>query len=158
MKRPAAAAAVLMTLTACAGSGDGAADSAKAAYVRDASAVCTQASAKVDALGTPSDAAGLAAAVDAVVAAGEQARDELAALTPPPADAQMLRSKVLEPFGQLVTQGRAFADKVQAAGSDSGALLPLLSQRPKGEGIDVEYLRGYGLTSCADLVTRLREG
>lgn len=158
MTRPLLVLALLLPLAACGGSDAAPGASAKATYVKDASAVCTQARTEADQLTTPSDAAGLATAVDTLVGIGEKARTDLDALTPPPADAQALKTKVLDPFGALVTDGRSFADKVKAAGSDQTTLLPLLSQRPTGEGIDVDYLKSYGLTSCADLVTRLREG
>ncbi len=149
---------LVLTVSACGGGGSSASDDVKAAYVTDASTICSDASAEADALGTPSDAAGLVAAVDTLVALGEKAQTDLAALTPPEQDAADLQTKVLTPFSELVTAGKAFAAKVQAAGTDSAALLPLLSQRPTGEGIDVDYLTGYGLKPCADLVTRLREG
>ena len=41
---------------------------------------------------------------------------------------------------------------MRAAGTDQAKLLSLLSQRPTAEGIDVEFLRGYGLSSCAEAV------
>lgn len=72
-------------------------------------------------------------------------------MTPPAEDAQALRTKVLGPFAALVEQGRAYAAKVTAAG-DGAKLLPRLAEQPTAEGIDLGYLRSYGLGTRADVI------
>lgn len=144
--------ATALVLTGCSGSGDGGAG--KAAYVDQASAVCATADAAFAALAQPRAAADFAPFVEETLTIAERAQTGLAALTPP-ADARAdLESRVLVPFAGLVEQGRAFADKVDAAGADQAALLPLLAQRPTSAGVDLDYLRQYGLESCADAISK----
>ena len=52
-------------------------------------------------------------------------------------------------------QGRAWSAQVTAAGTDQAALLALLGARPTSDGIDQEFLREYGLATCADVVAKL---
>lgn len=139
--------AVLLALAACGGG-----DDAKQEYVDAASAVCEEADADFSALATPTTPAGFAPFAQQTVQIAERAQGELAGLTPPEDDAADLRSKVLDPFAALVDDGKAFAAKVEAAGTDQAKLLPLLSERPTAEGIDLDYLRSYGLEACADAI------
>jgi hypothetical protein len=67
-------------------------------------------------------------------------------------DEAELREKVLDPFAEVVEQGKAFAGDVEAAGTDQAALLALISQRPSAAAVDTEYLRTYGLPTCADAI------
>ena len=85
----------------------------------------------------------------------DRARTGLAALTPPEEDRAELESKVLTPLGELVDEAKAWSAQVTAAGTDQAALLGLLASRPTSAGIDTEFLREYGLTSCADAVAKL---
>lgn len=140
---------LLVSLAACSGDGD---DDAKQAYLSQAQAVCDQAAADFAELQTPTAAAEFAPFVNDTLAIAEQAQTGLAGLTPPEADQEELQTRVLDPFATLVEQGRGFAAEVEAAGTDQAALLPLLSQRPSAAGIDLEYLRSYGLESCADAI------
>lgn len=136
-----------LLLTACGGG-----DDAKAAYVERAQSVCERAQADFEALTVPTTPAGFAPYADQLVAVVEDAQTELEALTPPEGDRKELQDRVLTPFAELVDEGKAFAEKVRAAGTDQGKLLPLLSQRPTTDGIDTEYLRSYGLKTCADAI------
>ena len=136
-------------------SGDDGAEQAKAAYVSQAQAVCDTAAAEFAELETPTAPDAFAPFVAQTLSIAETAQGELAALTPPELDAAELSTRVLDPFAELVEQGRDFAAEVEAAGSDQAALLPLLGQRPSAEGIDLEVLRGYGLQSCADAIDDL---
>ena len=101
----------------------------------------------------PGRPAGFGPYAEATVAIAEKAQKDLAALTLPEKDRAALQSKVLDPFAAVVVEGKAFVGKVKAAGSDQAQLLPLLSQVPKTDGIDKEYLRSYGLGGCADAIT-----
>lgn len=141
---------LLLAATGC--GGDDAAADAKRSYVERADAVCREADADFTALPQPTTPAGFAPFVSQTLAIAERAQGELDALTPPEQDAAELRSKVLDPFAALVEQGGAFAAKVQAAGTDEAKLLPLLGERPTAAGIDLDYLRSYGLESCADAI------
>lgn len=145
-----------LLLAACGGSSVGdsgsAAEDPKAAFVAAAGDVCSKAQADAEALTFPTTAEAIKPFVDGSLAIAKEAQTGLAALTPPPADEQQLRSKVLDPFEALVAEGEAYAAKVTAAGTDSAKLLPLLSEQPTAEGIDLAYLRSYGLGTCADVI------
>ena len=136
---------LLAVLPACSGGND-----EKAAYVESATAVCDEAVAATEALGSPT--ADFAVYARSVVEIAEKAQSDLAELEPPEADAEELRTRVLDPFADVVEEGRKFSKKVSAAGSDTSKLLPLLSQVPDSGEVDLEYLREYGLDSCADAI------
>lgn len=150
---PAALLAVL-ALPACSG-GDGGDDAAavKAAYVEQASAVCTRASEERAKLMTPTSAAGFAPYVRSLTSVAETAQQDLAALTPPEPDRADLQSKLLDPLKASVEQGKQFATKVEAAGTDQTKLAGLLGEAPTGAGIDLDYLRSYGLNSCVAAIS-----
>ena len=135
-------------LTACGGGGD----DEKAAFVKEATAVCEKAAADKDALKAPAAAAEFAPYADALVKIAEQAQTDLAALEPPADDRAELEERVLQPFGDVVEEGRQFAAKVKAAGGDQAKLLPLLSEVPDSGEVDLDYLRSYGLGTCADVI------
>ena len=124
----------------------------KAAYVAEATEVCQEAKTKADALVAPATAETFPPFVAQSVALVTGAQSQLAALTPPPADADQLRRKVLDPFKTLAEKATAYGAQVKAAGSDQAKLLPLLTQAPKPDGIDLAYLRQYGLGVCADVI------
>ena len=154
MKRALVVLAVLL-LAGCGGGdepGTGGGPDLRAAYVADASKVCQTAKAESDGLTTPTTAAAFPPFVAKSVALVTRAQRELSALTPPPADAEQLRSKVLDPFAALAEKATAYGAQVKAAGTDQAKLLPLLSQAPTAEGIDLPYLREYGLGVCADVL------
>lgn len=144
-------AVLALALTACSGGGD---EDAKATYVEQASAVCDEASTDFSALTQPTTPAELGPFVDETLAIAERAQTGLAALTPPEQDRAELETRVLEPFADLVEEGRVYAGQVEAAGTDPAALLPLLGQRPTVEGIDLDLLREYGLEPCADAISQ----
>ncbi len=139
----------VLLLAACGGG-----DDAKATFVADAKAVCERAQADTDTLKSPATPAEFAPYADAVVQIAKQAQEDLSTLELPEADAEDLESKVLEPFGDVVAEGEAFAVKVKAAGDDQAKLLPLLGQVPDAGEVDLEYLRSYGLGTCADAISR----
>ncbi len=138
-----------LSLAACGGG-----DDAKKAYVADASAICVNADSAFSKLKTPAAPAEFAPFVRDTVAIAEKAQADLSALTPPADDKADLQSKVLDPFATLVQDGKAFQTKVEAAGADQAKLLPLLSQRPTAAGIDLDYLKSYGLRTCADAIDK----
>lgn len=140
--------AAALALTACSGG----TDEAKTAYVDAASAVCSTASAEFAELPQPAAPADFAPFVQGTLTIAEQAQTGLSGLTPPEADRDELESRVLAPFADLIEEGRAFAAQVEAAGTDQVALLPLLAQRPTATGVDLDYLREYGLPVCADAI------
>ena len=152
--------ALVLVLSACSGGGgDEAAAPAevdpKEAYVEQADEVCSTADADFAALEAPVTPEEFSPYVQETVGIAERAQTELAALTPPEQDQADLESKVLTPFAELVEQGKAWSAQVTAAGADQAALLPLLGSRPTSAGIDKDYLREYGLTSCADAVSKV---
>ena len=140
--------AVLTTVTACGGGGG----DAKDAYLVAATNVCEVAKTDTAALKSSASAADLKQFVDNSLAIAKRAQSELQQLTPPPDDVAELKTKVLDPFATLITQGEAYAAKVTAAGTDQAKLLPLLAEQPKPDGIDLDFLRSYGLPTCADVI------
>ena len=124
----------------------------KVAYVEQATGVCDEAQRAFEALPTPTTPQGFAPYADELVGILETAQTELSGLTPPEEDEAELRSRVLDPFADVVEEGKAFAADVEAAGTDQAALLGLLAERPSAAGVDTEYLREYGLPTCADAI------
>ena len=159
--RPAAPSALLLglavLLAGCGGSSDDPepAPDPKPAYVEAASTVCSEADEEFTALAQPATPAEYGPFVAETIRIAEGAQQELSALTPPPDDRAELEEKVLTPLGELVEQGRAWSAQVTAAGTDQAALLGLLGTRPTSDGIDQEFLREYGLATCADVVAKL---
>lgn len=150
--------AVVLALSACSGGDEAAAPEEvdpRRAYVEQASEICTSADEDFAALTPPTTPDQFGPFVSETVGIADRAQSQLAALTPPERDRADLESKVLTPFAELVEQGRAWSAQVAAAGTDEAALLPLLGQRPTSTGIDKEFLREYGLTSCADAVSKV---
>lgn len=145
---PALTAAVL----ALAGCGGGS-DDAQQAYVEQATAVCDGAQADLDALERPSTAAGLGPFVTELVAVAERSSTELRALEPPEDDRAEIEAKVLDPLDASIQEGQAYAGQVEAAGDDTAALTRLLGERPGAGEVDLEFLRSYGLETCADALT-----
>lgn len=126
----------------------------KQEYIEQASKICERASSERDELTFPAQPADFAPYTDKVVAIAERAQKDLAELEPPEADRADLERRVLEPYAALVQEGKAFAEKVRAAGADQKKLLPLLGQVPNPDDVDLEYLRSYGLGTCADAISR----
>jgi len=159
--RPAAPSALLLglavLLAGCGGSSDDPepAPDPKPAYVEAASTVCSEADEEFTALAQPTTPAEFGPFVAETIRIAEGAQQELSALTPPPDDRAELEEKVLTPFAALVEEGKAFSAQVTAAGDDQAALLALLGQRPSSAAIDKEYLRSYGLDSCAEAIAKV---
>ena len=138
-----------LLLPACGGGGD-----EKAAFVEDAKTICDKAAAETDALTFPKAPVEFAPYADRLVEIAKQAQSELTALEIPDADEKDLQRKVFDPFADVIDEGRRFAAQVRAAGEDQAKLLPLLSQLPDAGDVDLDYLRSYGLGTCADVIER----
>ncbi len=138
-----------LLLSACGGGED-----EKAAFLEQATAVCEKAAADGKALKTPSTPGEFAPYAESIVRIAEQAQQDLETLELPEADRADLESRVIEPFADVVAEGQAFAEKVEAAGEDQAKLLPLLNQVPDSGEVDLEYLREYGLETCADVISQ----
>jgi glucose/arabinose dehydrogenase len=144
---------LVLALSACSGSGQQ--EDARQAFVERASEICTEADEQFHALPQPTTPEQFGPYVDQTMTIAEQAQAELSALTLPEQDRAELERKVLEPFATLVQDGRAFAERVAAAGTDQSALLALLSERPTSAGIDKEFLTSYDLPACADAISQV---
>ena len=136
-----------LVVAACGGDTD-----PKADYVEKANSVCADADDDFADLQQPTAVTEFAPFAQKTVAVAEKAQQDLAELTPPEQDRAELEAKALAPFAALVEEGKAFAEKVSAAGADQAALLALLPERPTAEKIDLEFLRAYGLGTCADAI------
>ena len=139
----------VLLLAACGGGED-----EKAAYVESATSVCSDAVTSFEGLTVPTTPDGFAPYAEELVGILEGAQEDLAGLTPPEDDRAELEDKVLEPFAELVEEGKAYTEEVRKAGTDQSKLLTLLSKRPTAKDIDTEYLRSYGLDSCAEAVEK----
>lgn len=137
-------------LTACSGGDEDA--GAKAAYVKEAQAICTRANEARKAAGTPGSATEIPGFVRKVVTIASDASAELNALEPPEQDAAELDEKLLAPLREQVGRGQAFAKQVEEAGAkkDTAGVLKLLGSAPLDTTADLEFARSYGLTACAD--------
>lgn len=132
--------------------GCGGGDDDKATFVKEAKAVCDRAAQESETLKTPATPAEFAPYADQLVRIAQQAQQDLETLELPEADREDLQDRVLEPFADVVAEGEAFAEEVRAAGEDQAKLLPLLGKIPDAGEVDLEYLRSYGLASCADVI------
>ena len=137
-----------LLLTGCGGDGE----DQKAVFVEEATAICTDAAEQTEALTFPTSAEEFAPYAEELVGIAEEAQRELSELALPEDDAEELQTRVLDPFADVVEEGRTFAEQVRAAGDDQAALLPLVSQVPDAGEVDLEYLRSYGLSTCADVI------
>ena len=139
----------LLLVAACGGG-----DDEKAAYVQKANAVCERAAEESKGLKAPAAPADFAPYAEDLVEIAKRAQADLEQLEPPADDRAELEDRVLEPFAAVVREGEAFAEKVRAAGDDQAKLLPLLGEVPDAGEVDLEYLRDYGLETCADVISR----
>jgi Tfp pilus assembly protein PilP len=140
--------ALLLALSACGGD-------PKEDFIEDASEICRQARTDVSSIPAPTSVAGFASFAEQAVTVGAKAQQDLAALTPPEQDRAELQTRVLDPFAAFVEEGRVFTDKLKAAGSDGAKISALVNELPTADGIDLDYLRNYGLKDCADALMNL---
>lgn len=122
----------------------------KEEFVAAANSICADADKEIKGQSQPSDAAGLRAYADALVAILEKARTDLEALALPEDDADELRDKLIDPLRKDVESGKAFADELDRA--KDAELLGLLGKRPSPT-VDVGFARSYGLDACADAIS-----
>jgi hypothetical protein len=153
------ATALVLALSACSADGGGAPAQEevdpKQAYVTAASEICTSADEDFAALAPPTTPDQFGTFVQETIGIADRAQTQLAELTPPEQDRADLESKVLTPFAALVEQGKAWSAQVTAAGADQAKLLALLASRPTSDAVDKQFLRSYGLESCADAIARV---
>lgn len=142
---------LLVAATACGGGGSSGGPS-KAAYVKQAEAICADAVAKQKALAFPTAVDKLAPYVTDLVAVAVKATDRLKALTPPAEDAAALQSHFLGPLEDQAVEAQRYADDVTAASksNDQAALGRLALSPPTKPKADLAYLKKYGFTACVD--------
>lgn len=122
------------------------------AYVEQATEICQRTEDSLEELEVPSTPEGFAPYTREVVDILETAQSDLSELTPPEDDRAELEERVLDPFEQVVAEAQTYADRVEAAGTNQVALLALLPERPTADAVDTEFLREYGLPTCADAI------
>lgn len=135
-----------VTLAACGGSDP------KQDYLDAANDVCDEADNDFADLRQPTSVAEFAPFAEKTLAIAQKAQKKLAELTPPEADRAELDAKVFAPFTALVQEGEGFVQRVKDAGQDQAQLVALISQRPDPSKIDLQFLRSYGLGTCADAI------
>ncbi len=152
---------VLGLAAGCGGSSAGvAAATDKDRYLAKAEAICTSANTELAAVKKtqPSSTDLLPAFVTSIVDVGRTTVDQLAALTPPAADAAQIEAKVIAPLKAQVVLGDAYAAKVAKAVKDKDpALLGLLTAPPKETKADLAFMRTYGFTACVTAADTARQ-
>ena len=144
---------LLLLVAACGGSSSGsAAGGGKAAYLKQAEAICTTANADTAAAkkALPADVAAVPAYVHKLVDVARKDVTDLSALTPPKADAAELQTKVFAPLKAQVADADTFAGKVDAAAAakDNTALTALILHPPTKTRVDVAFMKSYGFKQC----------
>ncbi len=143
---------LLVLPAACSGgSADDPAVAQKAAFVKEAEAICTRANTARSKVSITSDANAIPVAVRMLVTIASDASAELNALEPPEADAAELDAKLLAPLRAQVGKGQAYARQVEetAAKGDQAAVLALLGKAPLSSDADLGFVKDYGLPACA---------
>ena len=138
----------VLLATACGGGGSNGA--AKAAYLSQAEAICSEANAEKKALKTPLSTTEFAAFAEKAVAIVDHTTSRLAALSPPAGDRAALTSHVFAPLrGQLVV-AHAYVAEVQTAARhhDQPALIRLLGNPPTQTKADLRWMAKYGFKDC----------
>jgi hypothetical protein len=122
----------------------------RAAFLKQAEAVCAQANADQKALTTPTGVADLPGYVAQVVAIADRAATQLAALPIPAADRSELQKRVIGPLREQLAIGHRYADQVAAAARahDQVALLKLLGSPPSDTKADLRWMKHYGFDAC----------
>jgi hypothetical protein len=149
MKR---ALAVLVLVSACGGSSGGGMVNAKASYLADAEAICATANTQLAAAKKqqPTAVDGVPAYVHKLVDVARTNLTDLSALTPPSADAVAVKGKLLDPLGQQLADGVAFAAQVDAAAAkkDTAKLTQLVFNPPTKTRVDLAWMKSYGFKAC----------
>ncbi|MCW2777818.1 MAG: hypothetical protein JWN17_1543 [Frankiales bacterium] len=151
MKRVLLLLPLLVLPTACSGGGDDPAKAQKAAFVKQAEAICTKANAARKDVSITSAPDAIPVAVRRLVTIASDASAELNALEPPEKDAAELDSKFLAPLRAQVQLGQAYAKRVEetAAKGDQAAVLKLLGSAPLKSDADLAFVKDYGMPQCA---------
>lgn len=151
MRRLALVLPLLLVLPACSSGGGSSVEDQRAEYISAAEQICSDANVEIEALGEPTSIDTVADFAEDVVAVLEGTAEDLTALEPPEDDSAELTEKVLDPINADVGTAQDYAAEVRTAADagDSAALLALVSELPMTTA-DVEFMREYGLTECAD--------
>jgi hypothetical protein len=130
-------------------------DVARAAYVQQANAICTDVAARNRALGKPAVAAEYPAALRQTVANLDDQARRLRALTPPPGDAPALDANLIR-LAEDQAARMAAAEPAVAKAAATGDLAqvhavvdPVLNDYAEEAAQSVSFLRAYGLTECS---------
>lgn len=139
-----------VALTACSSGGSGGSlPDRRAAYLKQAEAVCQQANDKAAALQTPTSLTAIPAFADQGLALVRSTVSSLKAVPPPAEDRAQIEAKVLTPLTSDEATAAAYVDKVKAAAAanDNATLLRLVQERPRTTA-DVAFMRSYGFDQC----------
>lgn len=140
----------VLPLVACSGgdSGDSLKDR-RAAYVKQAEAVCKDANDKAAALQTPSSVAAVPAFADQGLQLVRSTVERFAAVQPPKEDAAEISAKVTDRLKADEATVATYVDQVKAAAAanDNAGLLRLVQNRPRTTA-DVAFMRTYGFDQC----------
>lgn len=152
MRRALTAVMLMLLLASCGGDGDEVSEvSEKDRYLAKAEAICASANDELAAVRKtqPSSTDLLPAFVKSVVDVGRKNVTQLAALTPPAADAAQIQAKVIAPLKAQVVTGDAYTAKVAKAVKDKDpALLGLVTNPPTETKADIAFMRDYGFQAC----------
>jgi cytochrome c556 len=143
---------LLLLVAACGGSSSGSSSGGKAAYLKQAEAICATANADTAAAkkNLPTDIAAVPAYVHKLVDVARKDVTDLSALTPPKGDAADISAKVLQPLKAQLADADAFAAKVDAAAAakNNQKLTDLILHPPTQTKADVAWMKTYGFKAC----------
>jgi hypothetical protein len=130
-------------------------DAARATYVQQANAVCSDVSARNKALGKPTKAADYPSALRQTVANLDDQAHRLRALTPPSGDGPALDTNLIrlaEDQAARMAAAEPAVDKAAASGDIAqveAVINPVLNDYAEEAAQSVSFLRAYGLTACS---------
>jgi hypothetical protein len=134
----------------CGGGGTSATGVTKAAYLKQAEAICAKAVVDRKALKPPTSITELSPYVTKVVALADTTTKAIGALEPPKADKADLQAKVLAPLNTRLVEAHAYAAKVATAQkkNDQLALVTLLGSPPTVPKEALTWMRSFGFVEC----------
>ncbi len=144
------AAAGLIALTACGGSG-----LSKADYVSQATTICKQLTGDLQKIEPPTSPEKVNEFFDKSLSVFADGVDKLKKLDPPSADADKIKKALTDPLGERLSALKDAQPKIKKAveSNDPTAAFkdlkdPIAEAGPKAE-VDKTFLSGYGLNDCA---------
>ncbi|MBK5305820.1 MAG: hypothetical protein JJD92_03950 [Frankiaceae bacterium] len=143
---------VVLLVAACDVSGGPVKKGAKDSYLTQAEGICLRANAQVTAAkkSPPAGIAEVPPYVHTLLDLAKKTLEDLSRLSPPGDDAAEVKTRLLDPLGQQLADGQAFAAQVDAAAAknDSATLTQLVFNPPTKTRVDIAWMKTYGFKQC----------